>query len=223
MPSRAVRPTRLVRVAFSATVLLFVVHDRAAAERVQHTFTGVVTSVTDGTGGTVDLTGTFAIGQTFTLVTMIERETNGNVFTPGELFYLDAVTQWSLVIGPYTRVPGPAVNLSGIGLWNDVTGLNGEDYDRYELTIPQPYALPVNNAIPSWIVLNLADADATALVDDSLPREFPDIANFETATWRVDFHDSGLQLGGGIGGTLSGVSTPAAVTTWGRMKSQYHD
>jgi hypothetical protein len=179
------------------------------AEPVRYEFTGVVDLVSDGTGGSLDLTSAFVPGQAMTFVATVERSTTGYPLGDGT-FYLDAITQWSITSGGYVRVLGPAVSSSGIYLENG----------QCELQIPQPYSPSVGAAIAVNLLLNLLDAEGAAFADEELPRTMAPVDELETATWSLQFSDL-VAAGGGVSGRLLSVTTPATTATWGRIKAGY--
>ncbi len=198
-----------------------------AGEPVQHTYTGTVDFVTDGSAGTVDLTGTFSSGQAVTLIYTTERTTAGFPSKTGEIVYFGAVTALSLAIGTYTGGLGPA-SFSSIIVGNDINLVARERpsspmVDFYFFTVSSPTGASVGQAVPTALELDLWDDEATQFADASLPRVMPDLAAFETSTWVLTFFDSNVTMIGLVSGSLGSVSTPASASTWGRVKAQYRN
>ncbi|MGH7724624.1 MAG: hypothetical protein ACREOU_04275 [Candidatus Eiseniibacteriota bacterium] len=198
----------------------------AAAELVQHTYTGTVNTVTDGTGGTVDMTGTFSNGQSVTFVMTLERSTGGFKGEGGTL-YLNAVTAFTFSIGSYNGT---------LGVANQSNNLVTDDYDAnpgpaaapagtpadfYFWQIPSPNSAMVNGASPVDIEVNMMDAEATQFSNEQLPRVMPDMADFESTQWGMVFINGSSY--GIVGGVLGGVSTPVNASTWGRIKAGYRN
>jgi hypothetical protein len=216
------RPRRFL-VALAALALLV---PPAAAEPVQHTYTGIVNSVTDGSPGTVDMTGTFSNGQSVTFVMALERSTTG---FPGEggTLYLNPVTAFTFSIGSYNGTLGLG-NQSNVLVTNDYDATParasvpaGAIADYYFWQIPNPNSPMVNGANPVDIEVNMMDAEATQFSNEQLPRVMPDMSDFESTQWAMIFINGTSY--GIVSGTLGGVTTPVNASTWGRLKAGYRN
>ena len=204
-----------------AAAVLVLLPTAAAAELVQHTYTGVVTFVSDGAFVTLDLTGTFSPGQEFTLVTTIDRATPAIPQAPA-LTYPGVVTEWAMSIGSYVRPSGPVTGASTIRMIDDfilTPGTPPDIEDEFQLQLPNPGSPTVGVATPTYLLVDLIDDEGTQFDSRELPRTMPDMSNFETATWTLIF--GGEQTSGMVSGTLSDVSTPAVPVSWGRVKAGY--
>ena len=222
--------TTASRLFVSATLGTVLLASVATAEPVRHTFTGTVTIVSDGVGGTLDLTGTFSSGQSVTIAIEIERSTKGIPIDPS-VYYVDAVTALAFSVGSYTRPHGPPATTSGIVVADDadtappeLTGSGrvaaGTLIDYMNVVIPSPGSPPIGSAIATALVLDILDDEAQAFSSDALPRTIT-MDDFETTLWQIQFVDGSTV--GFVNGTFDDVTTPAAASTWGRVKSSYRN
>jgi hypothetical protein len=185
---------------------------------VTHTFTGVVTAVTDGTNGSVDLTGTFLAGQPFRVECTIERATPPFNETPNQSSYAEPVTELTAAMGSLVVV-GASTTLASV--LNDFPLPAGGGIDRFALIGDGMLATQVGDALLSSIIIDLVDDHATTFATTALPRTFPPITEFETRTVRFTFYDEVTGLFGSVTGTIGEVTTPAAAQTWGAVKARY--
>ena len=146
VPAMPLRAPRLPEVSlhletFVVVALLALSAAPAAAETVQYTFVGTIGTVSDGTGGTLDLTKGFAVGQPATIVVTVERSTPGYSLVDA-MHYLDCVTEWSFAIGWYVRLSAPPYNPASVFVTNDFDDPGWGLIDRYTLLVTQPYGPP---------------------------------------------------------------------------------
>lgn len=206
----------------------------AGAEIVQHTYSGVVTTVTNGSGGSLDLTGTFSAGQPVMIAISIERTIHGIPYENGGTIYLSAITGWTFSIGSYVCPPGPN-SLSGTIVGNNLpsppvaANLTMADAvtavaDYFDQNIPGPLHSPmIGNAVSQYLRVDLVDSEATVFADEQIPSVMPDLSEFESKTWSLSFYDAGLNKTGKVSGTLLSDATPASSSTWGRIKAEYRN
>src|SRR5262245_40968098 len=96
----------------TALALLSVLAVPAGAEPVTYHWTGTVTSVTDGSNGTYDLTGTFSNGQAVVFDLTVERTTNRTEY-PHSTRYENPITDLYSTIGTYVfSGTNPSSNIS---------------------------------------------------------------------------------------------------------------
>src|SRR5262245_22558473 len=88
----------------------------AEAGTVTHHFRGTVDFVTDGTLGSIDLTGSFSIGQTLQLTMTVERSTPASAQDPITALYHNSVTQFGFTLGTYVCT---GAGFDDSEVWND--------------------------------------------------------------------------------------------------------
>jgi hypothetical protein len=137
------------------------------------------------------------------------------------MFYPQAVTEWSLSLGNYERAFGTSYDMSAAHVVNDYGDPQTGIVDQFGVQMTAIFSPPVGAATLSHVLVDLVDPDATTLADTSLPRGLPDPEEFGSATFTLSFLD-GEQVGFVLG-DLSSISTPAAPTSWGRLKSAYRN
>src|SRR5262245_57216048 len=77
----------------------------ASAERVTHQFRGTVATVSDGSSpGTIDLTGSFSVGQTLQLTMTVEQSTTPEFQDPYRAFYSNSVSRFGFTLGSYVCI-----------------------------------------------------------------------------------------------------------------------
>jgi hypothetical protein len=89
-------------------VALLLAAPRAQAELVTHQFTGQLTTITNGSGNLLDLTGVFTLGQAVTLEYTIERDTppvQQDAYTSA---YPDAITALAFSIDTWSGSGTPS-------------------------------------------------------------------------------------------------------------------
>ena len=183
----------------------------ALAEPVTYHLTGTVDSVDNGTGNTLDLTGSFSPGTAFTLDLPVERSTvplHPDQFTS---LYSNIGTNAHFTIGSYACTGAP---MTALIIDNDMYGFDDFNFVMYTVTAP-----PIGSIYPAIFELELQDAAGTALGSTLLPRPMPDMSAWTTKVWILGFSDNTTT--GVVSGTLGAVSTPALSTTWGGIRALY--
>lgn len=197
---------------------LVLVAGAARAEPVTHTFTGTVAAVTNGTNGSLDLTGTFHVAQEFRVDCTIERGTPPFNVTSTQSSYQDPATSLTALVGSFV-VSGANTTLAAVV--NDQPGPPLGAYDRYVVQADGMLATPVGNASLSSLIIDLADDDAIVFGSTALPREFPPALDFETRSVLFTFYDGTTGAFGSVTGTIGDVTTPALPLSWGALRARY--
>jgi hypothetical protein len=194
-------------------VALMLAAPRAEAELVTHTFTGQLTTITNGSGVTADLTGLFTLGQAVTLEYTIERTTPPTQQDANTSAYTDAITALSFTIGTWTGSGNPT---------SVTTVTDNAPYDQYSAQIISGItAPPLGSAMYSSMTYTLDDIQGTVFSSTALPRVFPDLGVFDGKTVTVLLFDFTQLKSGYVMATLAGVATPTHPTTWGSVKALY--
>lgn len=188
------------------------------AETVTYHLTGTVISVSDGSLGTLDLSPTFTNGAPITLDITVQRSTTPITSDNIVYFYLNPGTALSFTVGSYVCT-GAFANVASVV--NDLTGGPGPLMDEFVYQASGLVGPPVATATTSALALNLGDFDGTVFASGALPRPMPALTNFENKTFELTYADDVLQKTGIVDGTMTGVTTPARGTSWGRIKSDY--
>ncbi len=195
-------------------VSLLLVAPRVQAEEVTHQFTGVLTTVTNGSGNTADLTGLFSLGQAVTFQYTIERNATGvpqDAYVTG---YQDALTEFAFSIDTWAGVGVPTFSLT--------TVTNNAPYDQYSAQVQGGITTPpLGNTMMQSLTYTLDDVQGTVFGSQAIPREFPELSVFEGKTFTILFFDFTQIRSGYVMATLDGVATPAQPTTWGGLKDLY--
>jgi len=190
----------------------------AHAELVTHTFTGQLTTITNGSGVTADLTGLFTLGQAVTLEYTIERTTAPTQQDAYTSAYTDAITALTFTVGSWTGTGTP----SSVTTVTDNAPSGGVNYDQYSAQIISGItAPPLGSAMYQSLTYTLDDIQGTVFGSTALPRVFPDLGVFEGKTMTVLLFDFTQLKAGYVMATLAGVATPAQPQTWGRLKALY--
>jgi hypothetical protein len=201
-------------------VALLLAAPRAQADVVTHQFTGQVTTVTDGSGVTADLTGLFTLGQAVTLEYTIERDTPPVAQDPYTSGYTDAITALSFSIGSWSGSGTPAYSFTTV-LDNEPSPGSGV-YDEYSAQVQGGItAGPLGNTLLSSLTYTFDDVQGTVFNSTAIPHVFPDLGAFEGKTFTVLIFDLDQLKAGYVMATLAGVTTPTQPTTWGRLKRLY--
>jgi hypothetical protein len=201
-------------------VVLTLTAPRAQAELVTHQFTGQLTTITNGSGFTADLTGLFTLGQAVMLEYTIERDTPPepqDAYTSG---YTGAITALSFSIGTWSGSGTPDYSFTTV---LDNTPIPGSGvYDQYSAQVQGGItAAPLGNTMLSSLTYTFDDIQGTVFNSTAIPRVFPDLGAFEGKTFTVLIFDFDQLKAGFVMATLAGVSTPAQPGTWGRLKALY--
>ena len=134
-----------------------------------------LTFVAQGTVDFVDnpLSGTFSLGDNFTVEFTFESLTPDSNPSPNRGDYFNAITALSVTVGPYSATA------TGDGIITIFNNLGGEDQYRIDLT--DPMAGPSVNGFDlstQTALLQLRDPTGTAFTTDALPTSPPNPADF---------------------------------------------
>jgi len=204
--------------ALLATLGFLALSGPASAETITYYMTGTVTYVDNGTGGTVDLSGIFTVGASFSTHITIERS-SGLSGSDGIVFlYLNPGRGLVFDIGSWECTSALA---TAIGVVNDQmspTPVDAFTYQASSLTAP---AFGFISA--SEFSVNLTDNDGTALSSGALPKPMPDLSSWESKEFSVGFTDFSTQQQpvGYVTGTIGTLATPAKGSSWGAVKALY--
>jgi len=192
----------------------------ARAETVTHQFSGQITTITNGSGVTADLTGLFTMGQAVTLEYTIERNTPASPQDPYTSGYTGAITSLSFSIGSWSGSGTPAYSLTTV-VDNEPSPVSGV-YDQYSAQVQGGISAPaLGTASLTSLTYTFDDVQGTVLNSTAIPSVFPDLALFEGKTLTVLLFDTGQFKSGYVMATLAGGSTPTEARTWGRLKALY--
>jgi hypothetical protein len=201
-------------------VALVLAPPRARAETVTHQFTGQITTITNGSGFTADLTGLFTIGQPVTLEYTIERDTAAEPQDPYTSGYTGALTALSFSIGSWSGTGTPSTSFTTVVDNEPFPGAGV--YDQYSAQVMGGIsAPPIGTAMLTSLTYTFDDVQASVFNSTAIPREFPDLGMFEGKTFTVLLFDNGQFRPGHVMATLAGVTTPTQPGTWGRLKTLY--
>jgi hypothetical protein len=198
---------------------------RAQAEPVTHQFTGQLTTITNGSGGLLDLTGVFTLGQAVTLDYTIERDTPAEQQDPYTSGYTGAITALSFSIDTWSGSGTPAYSFTTV-VDNEPSpgsmspGTLAGAYDEYSAQVQGGItAAPIGSTTFQSLTYTFDDVQGTVFDSTVLPRVFPDLSAFEGKTLTILFFDFAQLKSGYVMATLAGVSTPTRATTWGSLKA----
>lgn len=202
-----------------AVVALLLAAPRARAEPVTHRFTGQLTTITNGSGVSLDLTGVFTLGQAVTLEYTIERDTSPVPQDPYTSAYTDAITALAFSIETWSGSGTPGYSLTTV---SDNAPSPGVTYDQYSAQVQGGIAAPDigGNTLQS-LTWTFDDVQGTVFPSTVIPREFPGLGAFEGKTFTILFFNFSQLRAGYVMATLAGVSTPAQAATWGGLKALY--
>lgn len=201
-------------------VALVLLAPRAQAETVTHQFTGQLTTITNGSGFSADLTGLFTLGEAVTLEYTIERNTTAEPQDPYTDGYTGAITSLTFTIGSWTGTGTPAYSFTTVA--NDHPFSGTPPYDQYSAQIQGGItAPPIGSATLVSLTYTFDDIQASAFSSTAIPRDFPSMATWEGKTFTVLLFDGSSFKSGYVMATLSGVTTPTKAATWGRLKALY--
>ena len=181
----------------------------AMTESITYHLVGTVETVDNGSANTIDLRGTFTPGTSFVLDLPVERSTVPNHPDEFTSIYSNMGTNAHFTIGPYACTGSAS---SAVAIENDFYGV-----DEFDFTMYTPTAPPAGTATPGFLQLALSDASGTALASNLLPRPMPDISAWSTRKWSLTFSGGGKY--GTVAGQFGSLTTPAATTSWGRIRS----
>lgn len=188
------------------------------AEPVTYHLTGTVISVSDGTAGTLDLTGTFSVSAPVTLDITVQRSSVPVTTDNIAYVYVNAGTALLLTIGSYS-VTGATVNV--IAVVNDQPNGGGPNLDEFSYIADGLVAPPLGTNTGAELSLTLDDLNGVALSSGALPRPMPDMSNWSSKTFGLAFVSSISSNVGTVLGTFGAVTTPAQGASWGRIKADY--
>jgi hypothetical protein len=201
-------------------VALLLAAPPAQAELVTHQFTGQVTTVTNGSGVTADLTGLFTLGQAVTLDYTIERDTPPVAEDPYTSSYTGAITALSFSIGSWSGTGTPTYSFTTV-LDNKPSPGSGV-YDEYSAQVQGGISAdPLGNTMLSSLTYTFDDVQAAVFNSTAIPSVFPALAAFEGKTFTVLIFDFDQLKSGYVMATLAGVTTPTQPGTWSRLKALY--
>lgn len=193
----------------------------ARGETVSHHFTGQLTTITNGSGVTADLTGLFTLGQPVTLDYTIERNTTAVPQDPYTAGYTGALTTLSFSIGSWSGSGTPGYSLTTVV--DNEPSPGGGVYDEYSAQVQGGIsAPPIGNATLTSLTYTFDDVQGNVFDSTVIPAVFPDLGSFEGKTLTVLLLDMSTFKSGYVMATFSGGSTPVEPGTWGRLKALYH-
>jgi len=214
-------PTVRSRFAFGILALLLVALP-AQAEEVTHQFTGQLTTVTNGSGLSADLTGLFTLGQAVTFEYTIERNTPGVPQDPYVSGYTGALTNFAFTIGGWGGSGTPDYSFTTVTDNEPSPGNPSIQYDQYSAQIQGGITAPtLGNTMLQSMTYTLDDIEGGVFASQAIPRTFPELGVFDGKTFTVLFFDFTQLRSGYVMATLNGVATPAHPTTWGGLKGLY--
>jgi hypothetical protein len=212
---------KLVSSVIPVLAALVLLASGAQAETVTHQFTGHLTTITDGSGGTTaDLTGLFTMGEAVTLEYTIERSTTAEPQDPHTSGYTGAITTLSFSIGSWSGSGTPGYSFTTV-VDNEPSPVSGV-YDEYSAQVQGGItAPPIGNAQLTSLTYTFDDVQGTVFNSTAIPAVFPDLGSFEGKTLTVLLFDMGTFKSGYVMATFDGGSTPAQASTWGQLKGLY--
>ena len=191
----------------------------AQAEPVTHQFTGQLTTITNGSGTSLDLTGVFTLGQAVTLDYTIERDTPPVQQDPYTSAYTDAITSLAFSIDAWAGSGTPGYSITTV---SDNVQTPTVAYDQYSAQAQGGLVAPdIGGAAFQSLTWTLDDVQGTVFGSTVIPREFPGLGAFEGKTVTLLFFDFTQFKSGYVMATLAGVTTPAQAATWGGLKALY--
>jgi len=188
---------------------------------VAYQFQGTVQYVTDGTGGLLNLTGTFQIRDTFILSCTIDPATL-DTSDPTQSACTGCVTAWSISVDGYTGTMR-SDGLSILNVLNDVdeggTICAGPDpADEFIVVATGFNAAPVGNAVLFSSGFGLVDCEGSAWSSSDVPRSVT-VSELESGEMTLTFLDGSVT--GAVIATLNQATVPVRPATWGEVKTRY--
>jgi hypothetical protein len=204
--------------ALLAILVLLALAGPSSAEEVTYSMTGTVDYVDNGTGGSLDLSGIFLVGASFSTYITVERSSvpispDGIAF-----FYTNPGTDLVFDVGSWQcTFAGATV----IGLINDQPIPTPVDDFAYQASLLNAPSFGFISA--TFFAVTLNDDDGTALSSGALPKPMPDLSEWETKEFTVGFTDFSTvpEKVGFLTGTIGTLSTPAKASSWGALKGLY--
>lgn len=200
----------------TALVLLLVAHP-AAAEPVTHQFAGTVTSY----GGALDLSSVFPLGQAVTVDCTVERATTPEPQDAYVTAYTNPVTMLAFSIGSWSGSGTPPISNATVTNNAPSPAPPSVVYDQWSWNEQGLVAPAIGTIQLQSMTSTLDDIDGTVFDSQAIPRVMPALGAFEGKTATFLFIDFSSFKSGYVMATLSGVTTPAAGTTWGGIKALY--
>jgi hypothetical protein len=202
-------------------VAILLAAPRAEAEPVTHRFTGQLTTITNGSGNSLDLTGLFTLGQAVTLDYTIERSTAAVPQDAHTSAYTDAIMALAFSIDAWSGSGTPATSITTV-TDNAPSPGPGAPYDQYSAQVQGGIAAPdIGGSTLQSLTYTFDDVQGTIFDSTVIPRVFPDLGAIEGRTMTVLLFDFTQLKAGYVMATLAGVSTPAQAKTWGGVKALY--
>lgn len=219
-------PLRHARALTLAALLL--VAPPALADTVTHQFTGQLTTITNGSGNSLDLTGLFSLGQAVTLDCTIERDTPGEAQDAYTTGYTGAITNLAFSIASWAGSGVPGYSLTTVSNDKPSPGLATPQgaaavaYDQYSASVQGGLtAPPLGSTMFLSLTYTFDDVEGTVFGSTALPGAFPPMSDWEGKTVTFLFLDFTQGKSGYVMATLSAVTTPAQPATWGGVKALY--
>jgi hypothetical protein len=204
--------------ALLGTLVLLALSGPASAETVTYYMTGTLTHVDNGTGGSVDLSGIFPVGASFSTYVTIERSTALTSSDGIAFLYLNPGIGLAFDVGSWQCT---AAGATAIGVVNDQPSPTPLDAFAYQASLLTAPAFGFISA--TAFSVDLTDNDGTALSSGALPRPMPDLSSWESKEFSVGFTDFSTQQQpvGFVTGTIGTLATPAKDSSWGAVKALY--
>ena len=203
-------------------VALLLTTPQAQAEPVTHQFTGQLTTITGGSGGSLDLTGVFSLGQPVTLSYTIERGTEPAEHDPYTSSYTDAISTLAVSIESWSGSGTPGFSFTTATDNAPSPGNPAVEYDQYSGQVQGGIvAPPAGGSTLQSLTWTFDDVQGTIFSSTVIPRVFPDLGAFEGKTLTILFFDFTQLKSGYVMATLGGVTSPAQAKTWGGVKALY--
>lgn len=217
----ALAPTFRFRPALVLVALVLAV-PRAQAEPVTHQFTGQLTTITNGSGSFLDLTGLFSLGQAVTLEYTIEPDTPPVPQDPYTAGYENAISALSFSIDSWSGSGTPGYSLTTVTDNAPSPAPGGAPYDQYSAQIQGGLtAPPLGSVMFQSLTYTFDDVQGSVFGSTAIPRQFPALGAFEGKTMTILFFDFSTFRSGYVMATFAGVTTPAQAATWGGLKALY--
>ena len=191
-----------------------------AGAAVTYQLKGTVLFVSDGTGGLLNLTGAFQIGDPFILACTVDPSTL-DTSDPHASACTGCVTAMSVDVDGYTGTLQESA-LSALNVYNDYdeggAACTGTSADEFIVVAGGINAAPVGNATLFSAGFEVTDCEGTAWSSSDVPRSLS-ISELESGTMALTFMDG--TVSGTVIATMAEATVPARATTWGQVKTRY--
>jgi hypothetical protein len=195
---------------------------RAEALPVTHQFTGTLTTITDGSGVTLDLRGVFTMGAPVTLDVTFERDTPPVIQDAYVTAYVNPITNIDFSISSWSGSGAPGSSNATVTNNAPSPGLTlGVNYDQFSWNALGVVAPPLATALIQSMTSTLDDIQGTVFDSGALPSGFSNLSAFDGKTATFLLFDFTQLRSGYVMATLASVSTPAVPSTWGGIKALY--